>query len=195
MGLSFHYKGRLKNASDLPALITEVSEIAKVHQWESFVFESEFPNNSFSEEIDFENLFGIMVSAEKCEPLCFSFLQNGRMCGLINFNVIQINSILDEDLAYQLATKTQYAGDTIHKQLILLMDYISKKYLADFECVDEGQYWETRDDEVLKATFERYSGVIDSLTSTLEHIPTLEGESIEDYILRMAEIVKNKNHE
>ncbi len=106
MGLSIHYKGSLKNAKDLQLLIEEVVDDAKVNNWDYFIFENEFENNSFSEIIDTENLFGIMISPPKSEPFCFSFLSNGRMSGLINFNVMQIDKVINEDLIYDLATKT-----------------------------------------------------------------------------------------
>ncbi len=193
MGLSIHYKGRLTSAETLNALINEVKEIAISNHWEYFVFEDNFNQNLFSETVDLENLYGIMVSSEKSEPLCFSFLSNGRMCGAINFNVIQINQAIDEELTYQLATKTQYAGAEIHKQLILLTDYISKKYLSDFECIDEGEFWETRDENLLKTNFNRYTNLIESFSSSLEMIPPNESESIEDYLLRISEITSKRN--
>ena len=187
MGLSIYYSGKLKEATELQQMIEEVQEIAKVHNWEYFVFEPKFDKNAFSENADLENLYGIMISPEKSEPLCFSFLSNGRMCGAINFHVLQIDKKINENLTYSVATKTQYAGFESHKQLILVLDYISKKYLTAFKCEDEGFYWETRDEALLKSTFEKYTNIIDGFASSLENIPVNEGENIEDYILRMAE--------
>lgn len=192
MGLSIHYKGRLKNVTELQSLIDEVKDVAITNQWDYFIFENEFKNNSFSNAIDLENLYGIMITAPKSEPLSFSFLPNGRMCGVLNFNVIQMRKSIDESLAYQLATKTQYAGIEIHKQIIHLLDYIAKKYLIDFECIDEGQYWETRDENLLKTTFEKYTHFIESFSSSIEMITKNQEEKTEDYILRIAETTKNK---
>ncbi|WP_395053778.1 hypothetical protein [Flavobacterium sp.] len=192
MGLSIHYKGSLKNANDLKSLIEEVVDVAKANNWNYFVFENEFENNSFSEIVDTENLFGVMISPPESEPFCFSFLSNGRMSGLINFNVMQIDKVINEDLLYFVATKTQYSGYENHKKLILLTDYISKKYLTNFTCIDEGYYWETRDEELLIKTFNRYTSLIESFTSSVEMIPMNEGEILEDYLLKIAEIT-NKN--
>ena len=50
----------------------------------------------------------------------------------VNFNVMQIDKVINEDLIYDVATKTQYSGYENHKKLILLTDYISKKYLIKF---------------------------------------------------------------
>jgi len=187
MGLSIHYSGKLKKATELQSLITEVQDIAISNNWNYLVFENAFENKAFSDEIDVEKLYGIMITPEKSEPLCFSFLSNGRMCGIINFNVLQIDKEIKEDITYSLVTKTQYAGFASHKKLVLVLDYVSKKYLTDFECIDQGSYWETRDETLLKSTFARYDMLIESFSSSLEQIPSRENENIEDYLLRIAE--------
>jgi hypothetical protein len=192
MGLTIHYKGELKNASDLKSLIDTVKDVAKAEKWDYFVFEEQFENNSFSEIIDKENLFGIMVSPPKCDPFCISFLSNGKMSGIINFNVMQKEGEINEDLIYAVFSKTQYSGYENHKKLILLLDYVNKKYLVDFECIDDGCFWETRDENLLKETFEKYTNLIDGFSSSLEMIPMNEDENIEDYLIRMAETTNKK---
>ncbi len=192
MGLTIHYKGELKNASDLKSLIDTVKDVAKAEKWDYFVFEEKFENNFFSEIIDKDNLFGIMISPPKCDPFCISFLSNGKMSGIINFNVMQKEKEINEDLIYTVFSKTQYSGYENHKKLILLLDYVNKKYLVDFECIDDGYYWETRDEKLLKETFEKYTKLIDNFSSSLEMIPVNKDENIEDYLIRMAEIT-NKN--
>ena len=187
MGITIHYNGKIKIASELKPMIIEVQEIAKVNNWDYFIFKDAFDDNTFSVKIDLENLYGIMITPEKSEPLCFSFLSNGRMCGIINFNVLQIDKEINGDTTYSLATKTQYAGFESHKKLIVVLDYISKKYLSDFDCVDEGYYWETRDESLLKSTFDRYENLIEGFSSSLEHILSEENENTEDYLLRIAE--------
>jgi hypothetical protein len=192
MGLSIHYQRKLKIASELKAMIEEIQDVAKTHQWKTTVFEDQFKNDCFSEEVDCENLYGIMISPDKSEPLCFSFLSNGKMCGIINFNVLQIDDEIKEDVLYSLATKTQYACFETHIKLIEILDYISQKHLIDFECTDEGLYWETRDEELLKATFNKYEKLIESFASSIEEIPINENENIEDYIIRIADITKHR---
>ena len=195
MGLSIHYKGKLKKATELALLIDEVKEIAITKQWRYFVFEDAFQQNSFSEIATIEKLYGIMITPPESEPLCFSFLSNGRMCGILNYKTIQINQLIEDELTYQLATKTQYAGPQIHKELILLMDYVSEKYLINFECQDEGQFWETRDENLLNLNFKKYTNFIDSFSSSMEMIPVNENEKIEDYIMRLSTITsKRLNH-
>jgi hypothetical protein len=194
MGLSIHYQGNLKNAKDLPLMIEEIVDIAKANHWEYFSFENEFPNARFTPIPKKEDLYGICISPPGCEMVSFSFLSNGKMCGV---EKLQINKHLenleeDENL-YFLHTKTQYAGIEIHKKIILLFDYLNATYFDNFELKDEGQFWETRDKELLKTIFNRYTNLIESFQSSLENIPVNEGESAEDYVLRMAEFVQRNN--
>jgi len=193
MGLTIHYSGKLKNASDLKLLIDEVKDVAVAENWKFYILEEAYKNDSFSEIIDKENLYGILISPPNCEPLSFTFLSNGRMSGLINFNMMERQQTINEELLYSVFTKTQYAGYEIHKKLILLLEYISKKYLADFECIDEAKYWETRDEDFLKNSFETHTNIINSFASAAEMIPVNKNESIEDYLIRISQNVKNED--
>jgi hypothetical protein len=194
VGLSIHYQGNFKNAKKLQLMIEEVVTIAKANNWDYFIFENEFPNNAFTPIPEKENLYGICISPPGSEMVSFSFLSNGKMCGA---EKLQINKHLenleeDENL-YYLHTKTQYAGIEIHKKIIILFDYLSTTYFDNFELKDEGQFWETRDEELLKTIFNRYTNLIESFQSSLENIPINEGESEEDYVLRMAEFIQRNN--
>ena len=53
-------------------------------------------------------------------------------------------------------------------------------------------YWESRDEDLLKKTFEKYTNLIDGFTSSIEMIPMNEGENLEEYLIRLASIT-NKN--
>jgi hypothetical protein len=194
MGLSIHYQGKLKNPQLLSLMIEEVVEIAKANNWKFFVFEKEFPNNTFTEKPDNEKLYGICISPPECELVSFSFLSNGKMCGVEKLQINKYSAYLEEDEnLYYLHTKTQYAGIEIHKQIILLFDYLSTTYFEDFKLTDEGQFWETRNEELLKTIFNRYTNLIESFKSTLEIIPLNEEETTEDYLIRMATITQKNN--
>ena len=193
MGLTIHYTGKLKNANDLKSLIDAVKDVAIIEKWNYFIFEEQFENNSFSQIIDRKNLYGIMITPPESEPLSISFLSNGRMSSILNFNVMQLEKEIKEKLVYAVFTKTQYTGYENHKKLILLLDFINKNYLEDFECKDDGYYWETRDEDLLKKTFEKYTHLSDSFSSSIEMIPMNEGEHLEYYLLRMTNNVTNSN--
>jgi hypothetical protein len=194
MGLSFHYRGKIKLAASLPPMIEEIIDIAKINDWEYFVLDSEFPNNKLTEKPDKENLYGICITPPGCEAVCFSFLSNGKLCDILSWvRNKDLENLEDEEHLYYVSAKTQYAGLEIHKKIILLFDYLNIKYFEDLYLNDEGEYWETRDDELLKKIFERYTNLIESFESVLENIPINESEKTEDYLLRMAEIVEKNN--
>lgn len=196
MGLSFHYKGKLREPHSLKKLIEEVADISNANKWRFKVFEENFPNDTFTIEPNKNSIYGISFSPPKCETVCLTFLSNGRLSAFYNleFNK-KLKKLEDDKYLYCLSVKTQYCGSGIHKLLIPIFDYLNKNYFEEFEFTDEGEFWETRDEKLLEKIFNRYTNLINSFGSVLEHIPMLEGESIETYILRMAEIVKNNNNE
>lgn len=196
MGLSFHYKGKLKNPQSLKKMIEEVTDICQANKWEYAILDDTFPNNIFTIEPNKESVYGIFFTPPKCETVDLTFLSNGKLCAPYNLELNKNLEELEDDIyLYFLSVKTQYCGSGIHKILISVFDYLNKKYFEDFEFTDEGQFWETRDEKMLEETFNRNSNLINSFGSALEHVPVLEGETIENYILRMAEIVKKNNNE
>jgi hypothetical protein len=192
MGLTIHYSGKLKSASQLTELIEEVKDIATTNEWKYFVFEDKFPNNSFSQKIDKKNLYGVMVTPPGSEPICFSFLNNGKTCGILNYNYLQIDSSINGIRLNTISTKTQFSSPEIHQKIIHLLDYVNAKYLNNFKCYDEGKYWETRDKKILIEIFERNELLISSFSSAVEMIPKNEGEDLEQYLMRMARLIKEK---
>jgi hypothetical protein len=92
-----------------------------------------------------------------------------------------------------LSVKTQFAGIETHKFIIQLFRYLKDKYFADFKLSDEGEYWETNNDDVLKANFRRYNELLDNFVSAIENHPIRPDEDIEQYFLRvMKSIQENK---
>ncbi|RTY91357.1 hypothetical protein [Flavobacterium sp. GT3R68] len=184
MGLSFHYKGDLKTPQSLQTLIEEILDVAKSNAWDYRIFEDQFPNNAFTSAID-NSIYGISFNPPNCETVCFTFLSNGRMCPVWNF---ENANCFDPDEEGYLSIKTQFAGPEIHKQLIVLFDYLNKKYFANFDFIDEGNYWETKNEQLLKETFAKYSSLINAFDSLLETIPMEKNESVEEYLMRIAEM-------
>ena len=86
-----------------------------------------------------------------------------------------------------LSVKTQYAGMDIHRNIIQLFRYLNEKFLADFTMIDEGEYWETNHEAVLKENFKRYTDLIDGFAFALECQDREKGEDLETYLLRMAQ--------
>ena len=191
MGLSFHYKGALKKPQFLKKVIEEVVDISQANNWKFHVFEETFPNHAFTVDSHDDSIYGICFSPPNCEVVCFTFLSNGKMCAFYDLEQSNLpGNELDDNYV---SVKTQFSGAEIHKQLINIFDYINKKYLENFDLTDEGNYWETKNDQLLEDTFEKYTNLINGFDSLLSNIPIGENETIEAYLIRIAEINNKKN--
>jgi len=190
MGITLFYKGRIKSAELLPKLIEEVKDIAMANKWHYHGFNDTFPENSLGKESFDDELYGISFTPPGCETLDLVFLSNGKLASVLNFCMNRHSP--DFELIDGTFAKTQFAGFEVHKLLVHMLDHISKKYLDNFEMMDEANYWETRDEEVLRKNFELLDNLINSFQNRLETIPMNENETLEEYIRRIAENVNKK---
>ncbi len=194
MGLTIHYNGRFNPAASLSALIDEVRDIAEINKWKYHVFENEFPPNAIGKTEYNDQIYGICFSLPECEPVWLSFLSNGKMSCPPNLEFWGNSDEPDKkEYLYMLFTKTQYAGIEAHKFIIQLLKYLNEKYLLDFNMTDEGKYWETGDEDLLKEIFGRYTRLIDSFSNALQSIPIKKGENLEDFITRIARGIQDKD--
>ena len=126
----------------------------------------------------------------KCEPVWFCFLSNGRISSPANLKIFgNSKSEKEKQYVYQVSVKTQFAGIEAHKFIVNLFKYISNKYFTGFEFIDDGQYWETNDEEVLKKNFDKFNSVLNTFTEALKKGIRDEGETLEAFIKRIAQDV------
>lgn len=195
MGLSIHYSGRILRSELLPELIGEVEEIVKVYNWPYHIFKSHFRGVISGRKDDYNNeIYGISFTPPDCETIPVCFLSNGLFSDDIHLELFgKSKNIKERKYLYMLSVKTQYAGVEIHRFIIQLFRYLNKKYFADFKMIDEGNYWETNNEEVLEANFKKYNLLINSFSSAFENYPILPDENIETYVLRLLNsISRNK---
>lgn len=194
MGLSIHYSGRFKAGASLPGMVEEVKDIAEIYKWKFHVFKDKFPEASIGKTKYDQNIYGINFTPPKCETIHLCFLSNGRMSSPSHLEFYG-HSKNEKELQplYMLSSKTQFAGIEIHKLVIHLFKYLSEKYLENFQLYDEGNYWETRDDKLLKNTFDRYTNLLESFESSLTSYPKKPGENFEDYFKRLLMQIHTKN--
>jgi hypothetical protein len=194
MGLSIHYSGSLAKPELLPELIDEIQDIAKVHNWNYFVFDREFPENTFGKpEYHPEDIYGICFTPEKCETIFVCFLSNGHMSGAPQLQFFgKTDDRAESEYLYMLSVKTQYAGVELHQLIIHLFRYLNKKYFTGFKMSDEGSYWETNDEALLKSTFSKYSDLINGFAAAIEKLPIQDGENVETYLERLLKQIQNK---
>lgn len=194
MGLTIHYRGCFKKEASLKEMIEEVEDISKIYNWDYHIFENAFPKNSFDESTHDGKLYGICFTPPGSETVCLSFLSNGKMSGPVQLQLYgNSKNKKEQAFLYHLFVKTQFAGSEIHMLLIHLLKYLNTKYFSNFKVDDEGHYWETENKELLRDTFKQYTGLLNSFSSLLEHIPQTEGESLESFLERLAKLVQDKN--
>jgi hypothetical protein len=150
-------------------MIDEVKDIAKVNKWDHHIFGTEFDYGLLEKESFDQNIFGIIYSPPGCEPICLTFLSNGRMCCPFTLEHFK-DSNKNEKFLYTIFSKTQYAGFEAHKIIIDLFRYLDKKYFLEFELTDESRYWETGKEDVLKESFKRYNNMMDQFSNALENM-------------------------
>jgi len=173
MGLSFHYSGRIREHSKIDSLVEEVKDLCKDLNWTYTI-------------LDDDKIKGIIVSSKESEPLWFTFVPDGRTCNVINLQYTDPN-----DKYYSLcAVKTQYAGAEVHMAMIKMLRYISDKYFSEIEVMDEGEYWETGDEENLRNIFDRYTMIINAFAEKLETMKRIPGESEESLVNRIEQMAK-----
>jgi hypothetical protein len=206
MGLSFHYKGSLKSAKQLPLIVEEIEDICEILNWKTTVFETSYPNNKFirpKNDMD----YGIIFVPPECEPVCLVFDSTGKIYapwlkeilnkknnGDLKIITLQLNltadglePIVSEEkenfdpslILYQVHVKTQFAGAETHMKVIELIKYLSGKYLKDFKLIDESQYYETGKIENLQ---DKQSLINDFMESFQELLNQTKIETPADFI-------------
>jgi hypothetical protein len=193
MGLTIYYKGIFNPKASLPEMIDEVRDIAEIYKWKYHIFEKEFPKKSLGKKSYTTDLYGLLLHPhKKCETVSLCFLSNGMLC--CPSSIIQLKSkdkkhkkILPGHMA-----KTQYAGPDVHKVIIDLLRYLSKKYLKSFSLVDESKYWETKDEKLMRKTFDEWNAMMDGFAAALKTIKPRKTQSLESVIKRAAGAVRAK---
>ena len=99
---------------------------------------------------------GIVISPENCEPICLTFLKDGRLCAPF-YPPIEIDGFP------HVFTKTQYAGIEVHLDFLKLLKALNRKYFSELKVDDEGEYWETEDEEHLSKRFGNDNFLMDKL--------------------------------
>jgi hypothetical protein len=191
MGLTIHYRGRIREDAKLMEMIEEVTDVAEVNGWNYTVFEREVNSLVFSNNTADNNIYGVCFSPPNCEPVCFTFRSNGRMYSPFCVNYTD-NLTEDHESSYWISTKTQFAGFYVHAIIIRLFRHLSEKYLESFELYDEGQFWEFNNEIKSKEIFERYDNVMNTLADALKEIQIEEDEPLEEYIKRISEQIKSR---
>lgn len=186
MGLSINYSGSFNHRASLPEMIEEVKDIAEIYKWKYIIYEEHFPINSQGKPTFNRKIYGISFTPPNCESICLCFLSNGKMSSntLLKFYG-NSTSKEEQQYLYMLWVKTQFADSNVHKLIVHLLKYLSKKYFSNFNVLDEGQYWESENEKLLEEKFKQYNDLLETISSALENYPIKAGETFEQYFKRV----------
>ena len=94
----------------------------------------------------------------------YIWLSNRKMSSPLSFELFKDSKDPErKHYIYYISVKTQYAGIENHRFIIHIFKHLQEKgYLKPLNIQDEGEYWETGDEDRLKENFKRYSDLIDS---------------------------------
>jgi hypothetical protein len=171
MGVTLHYKGRLKSTTLIAEITEELVDISEARDWEYQIIKSK---NGSTPKSGLE-LDGIMTGPKGCEPISMTFLSDGRLVSplLSVFPSDDIKRFLEDD-DYYAFTKTQLGGTESHIEIVKLLKYLSKKYFDTWDCKDDSEYYKTGDKEKLKETM----GYIDNAMTALDEAFDEHGDTL-----------------
>ncbi len=132
MGVTIHFEGQLIDEVAYGSLVDAARAFASAQGWQT-------------ESIQSQEVTLLRVRDEKewdyCGPVKGIVLHPHEECDTVRLE-------FDRDLYIQEFTKTQFAGPQIHLKVLELLNVLSP-FFSKLEIEDEGEYWETKDVELL----------------------------------------------
>lgn len=189
MGITIHYRGRLKSPTLYTALLTEVKDICDISNWNYTIIPTYNKSDKALPELDENELKGISFTvAPGCEPVMFFFNNEGILRG-------PFSDYWKEEPLPWLFTKTQFAGPGAHVLLCTFLKYIFEKYFDQYEVMDEGDYWQTGDQKNLEAKMGLINSALDKIENTVENLKD-RGYKGEALVTALMKILNNddENH-
>ncbi len=198
MGITIHYHGRIKDMARLPELASELKAACHASDWpyleinERIIGTAErlrcVPDpqeeNTFHVVTDVEPVDdrwqGLAIQPPGCETLYLAFNREGQL-------VVYDARFNSSPGAYQVTTlmfcKTQFGLPETHMAICGLLR-LAQPYMAEWEVEDEGNYWESGDEEELRKRLGQMGDIIQQLAGEAgrETLEEILGENIEGRI-------------
>lgn len=159
MGITIHFKGKIKSLSDIQPLTDFVKSIADELGWKYQILGY---NYSYQ-----ETLKGISLRPHpKSERLDILFDKHRDLN-----NVVRIQwEKEDRNTEKWNSIKTQFVPIHIHISIVKILQFIQSRCIPNLKVIDEGRYWETGDLEGLDEQREKLNSAKNLLEDGLKRI-------------------------
>ncbi len=176
MGVTIHYRGKLRSPADVQPITDELVDICQSAGWK--YRELSFPDPEPGDE-PFSGL--TFQPHPNSESVWMLFNERGELSHPF------ASKVDDGGLPWSF-TKTQFAGAETHKVICSLFRYLEKQWFETFEVNDDTNYWVTGDEQHLRATIGFLNDAINALAEGVaQPSDKPEGETLED---RLASILQ-----
>lgn len=202
MAISIHYKGKIDDKTKVQPLIEEIQDIADTMNWPYYCLNEDWKKKS---QLKLEHredgahilghaaLKGISFTPHpKSETVWLFFDDQGNISSPIS---IVMREEDDSGDFYWLAVKTQFAGVEIHIAIIELFKYLKNKYISNLEVVDEGEFWETGNELLLKSKINQLHEAIHMINSALSGLSIQSKNDTESVVRKIERLLRNMGFE
>ncbi|MBF8457539.1 hypothetical protein IV494_10150 [Kaistella sp. G5-32] len=141
MSITIHFGGQLASLKDLDALLSMVTYYAEEHDWPY----SELKENAQTKLEPWEK--GVSLQS--------------------NTGVESINIYFDDSLTLGTFCKTQFGGVEAHIEVIEFLHAI-EGFFKNFWVEDEGDYWKTKDQLLLKKKMDLMAKILDDVEKSIK---------------------------
>ena len=200
MGITIHYRGKLNDIKQIYKIKDELIDISKSMGWEWNSLDEDWNKPNTAKLIHQKNrteikghlpLKGIsFVPHPDCEAVSFYFDGKGKLQTPIGMVLINEGKI---EYDGGVSVKTQFAPPEVHITIVKLLQYIKKKYISNLKVRDEGEYWETGDENILKKRIDFLAQKINLLRGELSKLsPDQIGSTPEQMVQAIVKILNSK---
>ena len=181
MGVTIHYRGRLRRPQDIEAITNELEDISRSAGWDYKLIDVAEPKEGD------QPFRGININPH---PDSESIKMFFRPDGVLGYPYSYEASDDDPIQLPWVFTKTQFAGADTHKAICRLFHYLADKWFEVFDVHDESKYYQTGEDTELKRQIRVIDAGIAAIADGLSAVPLEKGESLEERLIKILEGVK-----
>ncbi|NIM15966.1 MAG: hypothetical protein GTO45_28530 [Candidatus Aminicenantes bacterium] len=202
MGITIQYRGQLKSPALIDKIRSDLKEIADRMGWEYTILDEDFETPTDArlevsekgcEIVGHLALKGISLNVHKdCSSFDFFFDADGILRDPVQMVQTEQEQEVEQENLHFTFVKTQFAPPDIHITLVKFLRYLEEKYFQTLDVIDEGNYWETGDEDLLKEKMEFLSQKMDAVSQALEDswIKVEPGDSDLDILVKIEKVLR-----